>query len=113
MTLFSTTACAIPRSDVLECDLPDGSKFILTSKYDWNPVGLFNPHGGPRERQKNYKVKLLRKGAFLKQDVPVFVNYTEIINISTLERACSETGVIGGVFVANDTYLKEGEAWFD
>jgi hypothetical protein len=111
---LSTTACAIPRSDVLECGLYDGSKFILTSKYEWSPLNKLNPHNSSgRERQENYRVALHKRGDFLIKNVPVSINYTEIINISSLEQACSEVGVINGVFVTNSSYLSKNDSWFD
>jgi hypothetical protein len=38
--LSSGSAEAVKREDVLECGLPDGSKFILRSSYEWSPIPL-------------------------------------------------------------------------
>ena len=37
LILVCVTAAAIPREDVLECQVADGSKFVLKFKYDWSP----------------------------------------------------------------------------
>ena len=51
------------------------------------------------------KSPCLKKVVFLKRNVPVSVNYIEINNISTLERARSVLGVIRNIFIVNISYL--------
>ena len=75
--LFSTSACAITRSDVLECGLPDGSKFVLTSKYEWHPIAEILP-GHPaadRTNQSDYSVRLVTAKPRSRVD---FENYASI-----------------------------------
>jgi len=52
LLVFSQVACCIPREDVLECGLPDGSKFILKSKYDWDPVAALIPADVQTEKDR-------------------------------------------------------------
>jgi hypothetical protein len=54
MTLMSLSIIAqaqIPREDVLECGLSDGSKFILKAKYEWNPLHRILRHTAERINQ--------------------------------------------------------------
>lgn len=46
ISLFAATtheAFAVPRKDRLECELPDGSKFHSSAKYDWEPLSNVFP----------------------------------------------------------------------
>lgn len=77
LVLLSTSACAITRSDVLECGLPDGSKFILTSKYQWNPISI-NPHGSSNHHQESFSVTFRPSNSWKKIELNRSVSYVPI-----------------------------------
>jgi hypothetical protein len=88
---LSTSVCAIPRSDVLECGLPDGSKFILTSKYQWNPINI-NPHGSSKNHQEPFLTNFQPKNSFNKIEISGSVGYSHL-DVDTANSLCASHGL--------------------
>lgn len=74
--VLSQTACGVPREDVLECGLPDGSKFVLKSKYDWDPVAALIPADVQTEKNRtDYAVWYVSNNGSVKKSL-VSIEYS-------------------------------------
>lgn len=88
----------IPREEVLECGLPDGSKFVLRAKYDWDPMAQFLPHATERYNKQNFKVSFYGKKKFQRAiDVPIeTIEHTRLGSSAVAKGLCSEFSLIRG-----------------
>lgn len=104
------TACAFPKADVLECGLPDGSKFVLTSKYDYSLFGAAMSHIGDvsdEQNRESFDVKFKLKGILDSVD---FGNYPydvfdNDLNIGTAHKICATAGMFNGSVYFGAGYL--------
>ncbi|MHB1232051.1 MAG: ankyrin repeat domain-containing protein [Burkholderiales bacterium] len=97
----SQAACSIPREDVLECGLPDGSKFILKSKYDWDPVAALIPADVQTEKNRTaYAIWYVSsKGVVKKSSVSVdyigpYSDLNDQTDLSPFLEPCASLGKI-------------------
>jgi hypothetical protein len=109
MALSFQTAQAVPRKDVLECVVADGSRFVLTSTYDWFPVPVLR-HSSSESRRVSWSPMYFdvhgRRSA-----VPSSVMYENKVR-QTLEEVCAHFGMRDGVPLAPYSYLREDGTWY-
>jgi hypothetical protein len=102
-------AQAIPRKDVLECVVADGSRFVLTSTYDWFPVPVLR-HASNESRRASWSPIYFDVHG-MRSAVPASVMYSNKEH-ETLEEVCAHFSLHEGVPLAPYTYLRENGAWF-
>jgi hypothetical protein len=64
------TFAQVPRSDVLECGLPSGEKFILRGSYTYNPIADMLPHAQSISNRKGWFVEYIGANKKIKLDDP-------------------------------------------
>jgi hypothetical protein len=108
LLLCSASAQAVTRADVLECGLPDGSKFILHSQYDWSPVPLPMVHGS-RETNRGGWVPSYQDKSGKVVPVPFTLTYS---GISKPVEACAYFGMKNGAPLAPFSFRRADGSWF-
>ncbi len=106
-------AYAVPRTETLECGLPDGSKFILTAQHDWDPLSIVFPVT-QRTIQEPFRIKFQRKSRWPKISFPkVSESYRPIDDVGAANDICRGFGLVNGVPYAGVTnYLPVNERKF-
>lgn len=107
---LSQSAHAITRSDVLKCGLPDGSKFVLRSEYDWNWIPLPAIHSSRVTNRKSWTPDFFNT-AGRKSNVPASVTYRGKENPNELKEVCSHFGMLNGIPLAPFTFLFKSGNW--
>lgn len=108
---LSHSAHAIKREDVLECGLPDGSKFVLRSEYNWNWIPLPAIHSSRVTNRGSWVSQYVDASG--KKSLPkVTVHYSGIANPDALRGACAGFGMLNGVSLAGFTHLQKNGSWF-
>lgn len=99
---------AIQREDVLECRIPDGSMFVLKSKYEWSPLARFFPHAAARINQEPYTVYYRAKNSLRLIDTGQDVGHSR--DEREFRDICSNVGLFNGRPLVTYKYF-EGGAW--
>ena len=87
----------IPREDVLECGLPDGSKFVLKSKYKWYPQAkILRGDAAERLDQGPFHAEFISKTRNLSAVVHGSFGYRPLDKENS-ERICAIFGQIKGI----------------
>ncbi len=97
---------AIQREDVLECRIPDGSKFVLKSKYDWSPLARFFPHAAARINQEPYTVYYRAKNSLRLIDTGRNVRHSR--DERQFRDICSNVGMFRGRPLVTYKYFEDG-----
>jgi hypothetical protein len=109
MLLMATSlqACAIERHDVLECGLPDGSKFVLKAAYDWSPLAKIIP-GDVAERinEQGMSVEFEFHGG-RREKIPGSFEKSQFQQAGKPEQLCSRAGVIHNTIVGWGSFRKD------
>jgi hypothetical protein len=106
--LMASDASAMTLDDVLECGLPDGSKFILRSQYDWSPVPLPMVHSS-RETNRGGWVPSYQDKSGKVVPVPFTIPYSG--NSKPVE-ACAYFGMKNGAPLAPFSFRRADGSWF-
>ncbi|MGP1664624.1 MAG: hypothetical protein ACTS5I_01655 [Rhodanobacter sp.] len=106
---FSAAAHAIGREDVLECGLPDGSKFVLRSTYEMSLIPWPLVHASRNSKRQNWR-PLYHDVAGKISEVPASVMYRNEEPRELIE-VCAHFGMLNGVPLAEFTYLRENGSW--
>jgi hypothetical protein len=100
---------AIGREDVLVCRLSDGSKFVLRSEYNWNPVPLPVYHHSRESKRTGWGFTYVdRNGRH--SNLNGSANFYGT-NTLELEHACANVGMKSGVPLAPFTFRREDGSW--
>jgi hypothetical protein len=106
---LSTHAHAIARKDVLICAVPDGSKFVLRSEYNWNPVPLPVYHHSRESKRTGWGFTYVdRNGRHSNLNGSANFYGTKTLE---LEHACANVGMKSGVPLAPFTFRREDGSW--
>lgn len=106
---MSSDALAIQREDVLECGLPDGSKFILRSRYDFSLVPIPLGHHSRESDRLPWQGHYLDKSGRL-SEVPTSIHYSNK-ELSELAEVCANFGMRNGHPLARFTYQRDDGKW--
>jgi hypothetical protein len=106
--LSSLPAFAFTKEDTLECRVPDGSKFVLKAKYDWNPFAKMTPHASEYSNQEPYKIYYQKKES--KKLINTGAQLPHSRDDSQFNYICAHVGLIRGRPVTVYRYLK-GNKW--
>ncbi len=101
---------SIHRSDVLVCGFPDGSRFILTSEYDWYPTAkLFR--SAAEEMNRSWWGAKYKDAKGQRSDPSASVNYVGM-DEEALRGACAKAGGIrNGVAMVGHSFLQQSGEW--
>ena len=101
---------SIHRSDVLICGFPDGSRFILTSDYDWYPTAKLFRSAAEEMNRKGWDIKH-ENAKFLRSDPPSYVHYSGD-QPNELRSVCTQAGgVRNGVVMVGHSFLQQSGEW--
>lgn len=100
-------AGAVPRTDVLECALPDGSSFVLRSSYDWSPIPLPMGHSSRVSNRSGWNV-FYRDRSGKEAQVPASVDYR---GDAKLSETCAHVGMKDGVPLAPFSVRQADGSW--
>lgn len=92
----SGTASAVERTETVECDLPDGSGFVLQARHDWAPMAVFTRHGSSRRDEDGFKVSYRARGANKLVDTGQTVEHLPLDRDRNLEDLCARLGLYEG-----------------
>ncbi|MBR0567109.1 exo-alpha-sialidase [Azoarcus sp. L1K30] len=113
IAVFLAAMPGIPRKDVLECGLPDGSKFVLTAGYDWYPLARVLPEAAERLNQGPWSVEYQEERepfkAF-KSEAPASVSFLNTTDIE-LREVCAKVGKLHGIPLVAFSYLNRDDNW--
>lgn len=105
----SDVARAIGREDVLVCGLPDGSKFVLRSEYNWNPMPLPVYYHSRESKRTGWGFTYVdQHGRRSKLTGGASFYGTEKLE---LEHACANIGMKSGVPLAPFTFRRGDGSW--
>jgi hypothetical protein len=107
----SNLAQAIGREDVLECGLPDGSKFVLRSKYDYSLIPLPAIHSSRVTNRGSWAAEYVDPLGH-KSRPGASVHFSGIGNTNQIRGVCAYFGMIHGVPIAAFTHMKKNGDWF-
>ncbi|NHZ92043.1 hypothetical protein F2P45_23990 [Massilia sp. CCM 8733] len=93
---LSGTASAVERTETVECDLPDGSAFVLQARHDWAPLAVFTRHGSSRTDQHRFKVAYRARAAQKLVDTGETLEYKPLDQGRHLENLCARLGLYEG-----------------
>lgn len=103
----SMSASAIRREDVLECGLPEGGKFILVAKYDWEPLARIIPADvAERLNQEPFSVYFQPKRSLRKLAIEsMSVAHKSLAEYAMSAQICQRFGEKNGVPYAGTSYF--------
>ena len=110
LAALALPACAqIPRKDVLVCGFPDGSRFMLTSRYSYNVLSIIAPIR-EHEHRKGWAIEYEdAKGR--QSSPPSYVHYSGN-HANELRSVCTQAGgVRNGVAMVGHSYLQPNGEW--
>jgi hypothetical protein len=113
LAALALPVCAqIPRKDVLVCGFPDGSRFILTSRYSYNVLSIIAPIREHERRDPSWEAAYVNEAGH-KTSPPSFARYSGTSD-SSLRDACLEMGgKRGSVVMARNGFLQKNDDWID
>ena len=101
---------SIHRSDVLVCGFPDGSRFILTSDYDWYPTAKLFRSAAEEMNRSWWGIKY-KDAKGQRSNPSAAVNYVGI-DEKALRGACAKAGGIrNGLTMVGFSYLQSNGEW--
>ena len=101
---------SIHRSDVLVCGFPDGSRFILTSEYDWYPTAKLFRSAAEEMNRSWWGIKY-KDAKGRRSEPPASVSYAGV-DIKELRGVCAEAGgVRNKVAMVRFSYLQPNGEW--
>lgn len=89
-------AGAVERTETVECDLSDGSAFVLQARHDWAPMAVFTRHGGSRGDQDPFSVSYRARGTQALVDTGATLDYQRLDQGRNLELLCARLGLYDG-----------------
>lgn len=111
MSIPILTACSIRQKDELECGLSDGSKFILTSEYDWYPLAMFMRSAAERARQDYWRITYLDNRKSIKTAAPVAIAYSGSKFIDQLRSTCLQVGKKNKTPITKMIFMGTNSKW--
>ena len=108
LVIAAAPVYAIQREDMLECRIPDGSMFVLKSKYEWSPLARFFPHAADRINQEPYTIYYRAKNSSRLIDTGRPAGHSR--DERQLRGICSNVGLFRGRPLVTYKYF-EGGAW--
>jgi len=100
-------AWEFPMKDELECGLPDGSKFVLTSTYNYSLIAAhLMPHAQSVSERTDYRISYYDGEGRRLDLAPAGVGYS-------YGEKCSYVGMIQGTPIVEGSYRKKEGGWFD
>ena len=93
---FMGEACAVERTETLECALADGSAFILRASHQWTPLAVFARHASAREDQDGFKVSYRARGKSELVDTGAELEYQPLEQGANMEILCARLGLYEG-----------------
>ncbi|WP_157778495.1 hypothetical protein [Massilia violaceinigra] len=89
---FMGTAGAVELTETVECELADGSAFILQAKHDWAQPGDFSSRRTNRDDQQDFKVYYRARGTGNLVYTGANLEYLNLQQRPNLELLCSRLG---------------------
>lgn len=93
---LSTSASAVERTETVECDLPDGSAFVLQARHDWAPLAVFTRHGSRRSDQQRFTVSYRARRSTVLLPTGAELDYQDLKQGHHLDILCARLGVYDG-----------------
>lgn len=93
---FMGEAGAIERTETVECELADGSAFILQASHQWTPLAVFARHASAREDQDGFKVSYRARGKSELVDTGAELAYQPLEQRANMEVLCARLGLYEG-----------------
>jgi len=100
---------SITREDVLECGLPDGSKFVLRSKYEWATIPWPVPHHSRASKRGSWGVQYRGISGEV-SSAPASVHFSGTYP-EELREVCAYFGMRDGVPLVAHSYLQPSGNW--
>ncbi|UOD30834.1 hypothetical protein INH39_03605 [Massilia violaceinigra] len=108
----SGAASAVERTETVECDLPDGSAFVLQAKHDWAMPGEVSGRSGNRDDQQDFTVDYRVRGSARLVSTGTSLAYRPLREGSNLEQLCSRLGLHQGQPGTGSSLRMPGEQRF-
>ncbi|NHZ81468.1 hypothetical protein F2P44_19620 [Massilia sp. CCM 8695] len=93
---FMGNASAVERTETVECELADGSAFVLQAKHSWIPLAVFARHANAREDQDDFKVYYRARGAAELVDAGAKMEHQHLEQGANMEVLCARLGLYEG-----------------
>ena len=106
-----TAAAQIPRTDVLECELPGDRRFILKAEYTWYPWAHLTRSGNPRQGGTSFAAYFELPDGHSLSKAPTAIYHRQ--SQGGRHYACAEVGFIHGYPVVKKSFLMPNGKWFD
>ncbi|NHZ99244.1 hypothetical protein [Massilia sp. CCM 8734] len=105
-------ASAVERTETVECDLPDGSGFVLQAKHDWAMPGDVSGRRGNRDDQQDFAVDYRVRGSARLVSTGASLAYRPLREGTNLELLCSRLGLHQGQPGTGSSLRMPGEQRF-
>lgn len=96
----------IPRRDILECEAPNGHRFILESKYEWWPYGFLTRNASDKDNQTSFNIYYKNRLSFLPSSTGISTNFSN--DNSLLRKICSNVGFFHDHPIVTYRYFESG-----
>lgn len=103
----------LPQTDELVCEVNQGDRYLLKSKYMWTPLSPNPVHPSIRNSQDDYSVFFKRKESDKWINTGAFVQYNQIDAPGSAESLCAEVGVKNGTPLLFLSWMDKNGHWYD
>ncbi|MDQ1924158.1 hypothetical protein [Massilia pseudoviolaceinigra] len=93
---FMGSAGAVERTETVECELADGSAFVLQATHQWTPLAVFARHASAREDQDSFKVSYRARGSRELVDTGAALAHQRLDQRANMEVLCARLGMYEG-----------------
>lgn len=109
---MACTASAVELTETVECELADGSAFILQARHDWAMPGDFSGRRTHRADQQDFRVDYRARGAARPVYTGASLAYLNLRQPGNLELLCARLGQHQGQPGTGSSLLLPGERRF-
>ncbi len=99
--------------DELVCEVNQGSRYTLKSKYTWTPLNPNPVFPDTRDNQDDYKVFFKKTIFGRSRDTGSIVQYNQIDAPGSAESLCAQVGVKNGTPILFLSYMDRNGHWYD
>jgi len=103
----------LPQTDELVCEVMQGDRYLLKSKYMWTPLDLNPVHPSIRHSQDDYSVFFKRRKSDRWKKTDNIVQYIQIDAPGSAENLCAQVGVKNGTPLLFLSWMDKNGHWYN
>ncbi len=103
----------LPQTDELVCEVMQGDRYLLKSKYMWTPLDLNPVHPSIRHSQDDYSVFFKRRKLDRWEKTDNIVQYIQIDAPGSAESLCAEVAVKNNIPLVFLSFMTRNDQWYN